>query len=297
MSYDLFFQSNPAGTPITGDTFRDYFSNRSHYKTDDRGQAWYSNEDTGVYFLFELSQPEKRGEERDVEQADASFNLNYYRPHIFGLEAEPEVASFVATFRPSITDPQVAGMTDGRYSGDAFLLGWNTGNAFGYRAVGSQQGPKSQPLTLPSAAIERFWRWNYGRGAKQRDVGESIFVPRVMFLRSREGVASFVVWGDAMPILLPEVDLVIIIREQLAPRRLFRRKTDRALASWAQILPAIAPYSKFDEALAYYRLDFPAPPNEIVSFIESLSPHVEELKGIAVSDVLDHELWANRGAS
>lgn len=285
------------GTPITGDTFRDFFSNRPHYKTDDRGQAWYSNEDTGVYFLFELSPPVKQGEERDLEQGDVSFNLNYYRPHVFGMEAEPEVASFVQTFKPLITDPQVGGMTDGRYSRAAFLTGWNTGNEFGYRALGGHQGPESQPLTLPSAAIERFWRWNYGRRARQRDVGDSVFVPRVMFLRSHEGVASFVVWGDAMPILLPEVDLVIITREQLAPRKLFRRKKDRALATWAQILPAIAPYSRFDEALAYYRLDFPSPPNGVVSFIESLSPHAEELKGIAASDVLDREFWTNRGAA
>ena len=47
-------------------------------------------------------------------------NLNYYRPHIFGMEAEPEVSGFVATFEPIIMDPQIGGMADGEYSRDGF---------------------------------------------------------------------------------------------------------------------------------------------------------------------------------
>ena len=27
-----------------------------------------------------------------------SFNLNYFRPHVFSLEAEPELAAFVESF-------------------------------------------------------------------------------------------------------------------------------------------------------------------------------------------------------
>jgi hypothetical protein len=106
VSYDLFFRSNPAGKPINENTFREYFFNRPHYQIENRTQAWYSNEDTGVYFAFELSGP---AEEQDGEPRDASFNLNYYRPHIFGMEAEPEVSGFVATFEPVIMDPQMEG--------------------------------------------------------------------------------------------------------------------------------------------------------------------------------------------
>lgn len=73
VSYDLFFRSNPAGKPINKNTFREYFSNRPRYQFEKR-QAWYSNEDTGVYFAFELPDP---AEEQDGEPRDASFNLNY----------------------------------------------------------------------------------------------------------------------------------------------------------------------------------------------------------------------------
>jgi hypothetical protein len=285
VSYDLFFRSSPAGKPINENTFREYFSNRPHYQIEKR-QAWYSNEDTGVYFAFELSDP---AEEPDGEPRDASFNLNYYRPHIFGMEAEPEVSGFVATFEPVITDPQIGGMADGEYSRDGFLRGWNTGNEFGYRTIGKAPHP---PHLLSSVAIERFWRWNFERGKKQEDAGEGIFVPRVIFFSLLEGVASCVVWGDAIPILLPEVDFVVIVRDELAPRKFFKRKPDRALISWAQMLPAISSYSYVGDALPYHRLDFRAPPGEILSWIRGLSPHVGELTGIAAADVLDRELWA-----
>lgn len=286
VSYDLFFRSKAAGKPINENTFSEYFSNRPQYQIQNGRQAWYSNEDTGVYFAFELSD---QVEEQDGEPRDASFNLNYCRPHIFGMEAEPEVSGFVGTFEPLITDPQVGGMADGNYSRGGFLRGWNTGNEFGCREIGKGKHP---PHVLPSAVIERFWRWNFERGRKQEDVGETIFVPRIMFFSLPEGVASCVAWADAIPILLPEVDFVIIVRDGLAPRKFFKRKADRALIPWAQILPAISSYGKVVEALAYHRLDFTSPPSRILSWIRGLSPYLGELNGIAASDILDRELWA-----
>ena len=57
-----------------------YFENRDRYEVAN-GQAWYSNDDTGVYFVFEW-------DDSADGQGGPSFNLNYYRPHIFGLEGE-----------------------------------------------------------------------------------------------------------------------------------------------------------------------------------------------------------------
>src|SRR5207248_9248706 len=66
-----------------------------NYELND-AQALYSNEDSGVYFAFEFLQQDGDDEEgRDTSLLPVSFNLNYFRPHAFGLEAEPELSAFV----------------------------------------------------------------------------------------------------------------------------------------------------------------------------------------------------------
>jgi len=99
MSYDLFFTQ----PEITLEQFLDYFAGRSRYRVEN-AQAWYENEDTGVYFCFDYSiEPEY---DPEAPAGIVAFNLNFYRPHFFALEAEPEVRSFVDYFNCSVHDPQ-----------------------------------------------------------------------------------------------------------------------------------------------------------------------------------------------
>ena len=98
MSYDLFLKSDSSA--LTAEQFASYFSRRDCY-TADKTRASYENEDTGVYFVFYYG--------GDDEDDSVAFNLNYFRPHFFGLEAAPELAEFVTTFNLSIGDPQTNG--------------------------------------------------------------------------------------------------------------------------------------------------------------------------------------------
>jgi hypothetical protein len=89
------------------------------------------NAETGIHFRFDYCQ------ERSDEWATGeyvAFRMNYFRPHISGLEAEIELSAFVNAFACAIHDPQLDGMGDGPYSASGFLRGWNTGNAFAYEA-------------------------------------------------------------------------------------------------------------------------------------------------------------------
>ncbi|MFM0009145.1 MULTISPECIES: hypothetical protein [Paraburkholderia] len=47
--------------------------------------------------------------------------MNYFRPHDFGLEAEPEVRFFINRFEPQVQDPQKDGMGNGPYSTKGLL--------------------------------------------------------------------------------------------------------------------------------------------------------------------------------
>lgn len=85
MSYDLHF----TGRGITQDEFQEYSQGRGHYLLSDT-EAWYQNNDTGVCFGFSWAEgPDDHGN-------SLSFNLNLFRPHIFGLEAEPELSALTA---------------------------------------------------------------------------------------------------------------------------------------------------------------------------------------------------------
>jgi hypothetical protein len=287
MSYDLFFRSRPSERPINAGTFREYFGNRRRYDISAGSQAWYSNDDTGVYFGFDLSEP---GDDPDLPAMDATFNMNFYRPHIFGLEAETEVTNFIATFNPILFDGQTNGMSEGPYSKEGFLNGWNTGNRFGYYAIG-QQNTDSTPCLLASAVIERAWRWNLGREARQQQVGRDIFIPKIAFLNRSNRVVSFVVWGDLMPIHLPEVDLIMVARDSFAPEKLFRRKPDYALAAWAELLPLIESTGRSEGGLNYYKVDDPKPSTPLQSWIRALPAHESKKEGVAVDQILDLEIW------
>lgn len=291
MSYDLFFRSRSAGQDLSREEFERYFEGRARWEVKG-SRALYSNEDSGVYFVFEYAE---RGEEAESEEeADASlvpvsFNLNYFRPHAFGLEAEPEVAAFVQEFDLTVSDPQISGMGEGEYSTEGFLRGWNAGNEFACGAILSQD-PTQRVVTLPASQIEMYWRRNYGREARQREVGEKAYVPGVLFVEAQGEVRTAVAWGDGIPILLPVVDLALVPRQRLAPRGWFRPKPDIVVFSWAEVEPMVRRFRQVPGELACYELFYEATPDDIERAIREKKPPREMPKGLALDAVLDREL-------
>ncbi len=298
MSYDLFFRTRTGHPPLTVDAFQAWFQARPHYQVSG-GEAVYGNESTGVYFSFnfasedeELDAAELEGaEEEPLPRLDAAFNLNYFRPHVFALEAEPEVAAFVRHFELDVEDPQNSGMGSGPYSRESFLRGWNAGNAMSHRTA-HQVGDGPAPLTLPSADIERIWRWNYARTELQQQLGEGVFVPRISVLEEQGRLVPFAVWGDAIPIALPEVERVALVRDELARGWLFKRKetalVDAAtVATWVQAFPM-----KDGAALPYRLVTYAQPPRELVRAFKEPPALSGPLKLLSFDQVHDAELMA-----
>src|SRR5262249_38215064 len=132
MSYDLYFRAR-GSSPSSMDDMRAWFEKRARYRfhgTADSGQAAYENEATGVYFQFDFETVDHEPETPPV--LPIAFNMNYFRPHVFGLEAEPEVAAFVRHFELGVEDPQGA-IAGADYDAAGFLRGWDEGNRAAYR--------------------------------------------------------------------------------------------------------------------------------------------------------------------
>jgi hypothetical protein len=293
MSYDLTFRV-PAGAPVpTATELEAYFRGRPWYQVQGR-QAVYGNEDTGVYFSFDLVEP---SEDEEQGAAGLSFNVNYMRPSIFGLEAERELSALVARFSLEVHDPQIGGMGRGAYSPAGFLSGWNTGNEFACVSIVAQvkkdAGSEGSLFNtvLPSAELERCWRWNVARGDLQRELGDDVFVPRISFLRRDGGIRSFVVWGDAMPVALPDVDVLMLVRQQLAPRRLFLFKPqDVAIARFSELAPLLALGTAVAAPVPHRVFRWDAPPAAVRDFFTARTPFRGGQLGVPVDKILDAEL-------
>jgi len=204
MSYDLFFKSGKR--PIDRSAFEGHFRSRTWWQlqvTEEGVQALYKNTDTGVGFSFDWSND------------GVAFNLNYFRPHIFGLEAAGEVTAFVRAFHPRVNDPQREGMGDGPYDEEGFVRGWNAGNEWACRDF--LKDHKNAFLTMPRTQLERLWRWNFQCVTTSYVLQEiervDIYVPKIWLALTSQGLRTYVVWDTTFSVLLPEVDDIVQPRD------------------------------------------------------------------------------------
>src|SRR6267378_2211378 len=288
MSYDLYLK--PRSGDFSQERFLSYFQTRSPYVVQGH-QAWYQNEDTGVYFSFETHARRSEGEDDDPATGyPVSFNMNFFRPSFFALEAEPELSHVVNEFDFVVLDPQTDGMGEGGYDPSRFLSGWRRGNEFGYSAMLGDPKNHTDIASLPAGKLERIWRWNHARSKLQQELGESVFVPRIMFFKD-DVVISAVVWSDGIPTAFPsEVDTVVVYLKELAPRTLFRRKETIASASWNSIRALVERFGRSHGNAVIG--DYSTPPKEVVSFLRNVTPRSQTLVGVSADSVLDAELVA-----
>ena len=288
MSYDLYFM--PRAGSIDPERFAAYFAGRPNFKVS-LPQAWYQNDETGVYFVFQVKQETAASDEGDEEEPNhpVSLNINYFRPSYFILEAEPEITAFVRAFDLLVSDPQINGMGEGEYDRERLISGWTHGNEFGYSAILRAPGNGSDIVSLPTAALMDTWRWNLNRKTLQQELGESRFVPLVRVILRSGLPCTAAVWPDGIPIATPRVDYFFVGRRELAPRRFFRRVQDQTLLAWDNALPIIDKY-RSPQFTDFYLLDYDQPPAEVRKFIESLPSDASEIKGVAADQVLNREL-------
>jgi hypothetical protein len=249
LSYDLFLR--PRKGAIGKKDFEAYFRDRRFYEAE-AGHASYRNEDTGVYFSFEWV--EEREDDEEGEFYPIAFNINYFRPSYFIVEAEIEVSALVQAFDLVVDDPQWKGMGKGEYDAKVLMSGWNAGNESAYGILLETPEQRSRLRTLPSATLLQAWRWNLERDARQRSVGDTKFVPLIQFIEVEGQMTSAMVWPDGAPLVAAPVDWLI-----LAGENLLRRRPDFAggkrLLPWAGSDSDPGPIHQTDSRpLHYFRL-------------------------------------------
>ncbi len=225
MSYTLDFRLKPA---VLHDHVFYYFAGREHFAANG-DEFMYENPDTEVYFQVRLRSGRNFRLQKTVVSVE--FEINYFRPSYFGVEAEKELSAFVAKFQPQIDDPQMHGMGDGPYSGEKFLNAWNFGNVFStHNAI--KRSPGEKIASMPCEVLRETWAWNYQLAARSRQFGGRCDVPKIHFVAMDGRVCRGIIWPRAESIVLPRVDYVALA-EIISGRPLF------ALAPWSEVTDVV----------------------------------------------------------
>ena len=276
MGYDLTFRSRRSGAAPPIEDLHDYFEQRPNFRIDGF-TAQYLNEDTGIYFSF------------DMGGDYPAFQLNYARSRVFALEAVEEVRSFMQGLDQIVDDPQIDGMAGGEFSQDKFLAGFDTGNRAGYRMAADPSTGFEGWFTRPAAAIEAEWRWNFGRAAMQERVGESVFVPKISYFLIDGNLGSGAVWSDAISVALPAVDYLVIVRDRGWPKRLLNREPEILALPFANVEPIATQYRFVPGDLGHYQLYWDKAPAEVTDFIRDAPLNGTPFEAVSADRILDEE--------
>ena len=142
----------------------------------------------------------------------------------------------------------------------------------------------------PTDELQSIWQWNYTKKETQSVFGEEVFVPRIMFMQIDGSILSVVVWTDAIPTLLPRVDALVIFRQDLAPRRLFKRQDDTCVVPFDSALPVLESFKSNDYNMPAFALCYATAPRNVTAFVKNLKPHTGQMEGVAIDQILNQEL-------
>ena len=276
MSYDLHLHFDKG---VTERDFLEYFAGRRHFTA--RGnEVVYQNPDTtvGFFLRYELS----KGFLSRKALAGAHFELNYFRPSFYGLEAQIELSALVTRFAPRIEDPQINGMGQGPYSGDGFLRGWNYGNTFAVGAI-TASNPQHKVVTMPTDKLLTAWKWNYNKPQLSAEVGERQFVPSIMTVAVANMPSLVVVWALGMPVVLPKVDYVLVGRDESGVKRY-------GLAPWSEVLATLRRAS-LDVSGDPLDLKYPVTPALIARWVAEIpAVDTQTVPRLATYEIIDTEV-------
>lgn len=244
MSYDLYFYKHRSA-PFSDNDISTYLTNNLCAPNENSNQWFFENEDTGVYFSFDLNEPDDDPELNEQEEAFEylytffSFNLNFLRPDFFGREAFLFVDKLINDLGLYVVNSQSNAEEDYPVQPeiDELYKNWSELNA-------THSAHLYNELELqyyPQPASDAVWQHNFSKARLQAELGEEYFVPKIFILQTiaEKRIITFCVWPDHLPIIVPKVDYLFIGRD-----REERNETieDSGLISWQTFRKNFASY-------------------------------------------------------
>lgn len=284
MSLVLSFVPAPGSPALTATRFAAHFGRREHVALDGV-VAEYLHPDTGAQFRVDFDGPGDDGRGR------ASLELSSLRPRFFAEEAAVEIRALVDVF--GLLVAAAASGDAHAFDEEAFLDAFRDGQA---RACAELvRGGLAQPVGFPAETLRRAHAWNAERRSLQLRLGESAYVPPVMFGELAGVACTLVVFSDGVPTLIPDfVDAVMVHREELAPMRsMIARETRPGMLTRADAVRLLGEHGAEDAALGAFRPSYVDLPRTLAAAITALPPLEAKLVLFPVARLIDAEARAH----
>ena len=253
MSYDLYFykkKDNPFSKEEIILEFKKMIPNDiSEVDT----QIHYENERTGVYFLIDINEPNSEKEDIELfdqfdgfENTNLSASINFLRPDYFGQEIFPIIGSICEKLDLHIFNPQEFDQSRERplkWTSTELVQHWTEHNT----QVSKQQFKELDLKYYPKDKSDKIWEYTSKIEALDREIEEDVYIPNVFMImdESTKELFSYVVWSEAIPLILPKVDFVILVKNY---KRFFKTIEEIGIVKHEDIVSKFSTeFSKYDK--------------------------------------------------
>ncbi|MCP4810573.1 MAG: hypothetical protein GY913_32955 [Proteobacteria bacterium] len=210
----------------------------------------------------------------DLDDGQAILRVPTPRLDAFGRVAADDL---------DVLAQQVSLQVDGAaWDRAGFLAGWASANARAHEHHIARLGwgHAAQPSRrVTRARAEALYAWNRERDGLQHRTAED-FVPNVFLAEFGDGVETYVVWGDGMPMWMPRVDRVVVARDQL--RAGGPGPYEERVVRFAELEHLLGDWE--DGALPWSRL---TPTPEVVAWVRGLDLDGSRPQGVHLDDLYE----------
>lgn len=281
MSHDLYIKTRKEKDARE---IADYWRSLMWFNPEDE---LYHNEDTQVYFSAEISElGTMETDARTLFEPGCYISLNYRRPSIFCMELVRHLDYLDKNIGIEIYDPQSDNKDLTAYDRESVRWSWEAGNRMALAAV----PPNTETAVVPGAMLKRAWDWNFHLQVLRNRVGERVFVPRMGITLLNGQPLTVSVWGDGMPVILPETDMVILGRDKLRPRSIFPKSADLGWCEWTTLFDVVRPFARRDEYSGAWMVEYDKLPPAIVKLYRASPTLPRKIVPVAEDSVIDSEM-------
>ena len=229
LSYDLLLLSE-LGERMRKQVY-DFFAARPNYEVSS-DDIMYENPETGVHFqwvFIQFHRDELNEESEPLHEHEIGhLRLNFYRPTAFANEAAIELLALSQALPVKFYDLPQDLIYESFTETTQLTIPYIEHAQKAVSALRTSDEGVAMAEEQPKRALDAVWEWNFNRDAFTDGLGEDLFVPKIDFFRFDGELRTGVVWGDAVPMLCPYVDIVVLYRDETAPTTgWFRRKKSR----------------------------------------------------------------------
>lgn len=240
MSYDLYFFKRKE-SKLTEKEIEHYLS--ENLVAEEKGQWFFQNKDTEVYFIIEKSETEIDEEEtefvenyQDFESLNFSLFLNFLRPSFFGTEAFLFIERIINDLDVYISNPQSDKEVPYKPKKEELFENWNSTNL---NSSSEHFGEQNSYLEIEKS--NEIWKYNFHRNEIQEKLGGNYFVPKIFFFKTKaeNKVITVSSWTEHIPNLIPNSDYFLLTKIYT---KFFRKIQENVLISRESLLNRFGEY-------------------------------------------------------